>query len=171
MIMGFFQAATFALLLFFLGASSVDARADEVFEYAAISTGSRIRLEATEGRIVIDNHSVMTVEKCEVASGFICLSDESGRFALAFPVEPISEKSKWEYKGLKFRVSRKINRKILGKRYSGFHIFSRQRGDNYWYFFSPEDGLLAFGMKGKSGLESTFILEGNCGFAAARKCT
>lgn len=58
---------------------------------------------------------------------------------------------------------------MLGKRYSAFIVKSQVSGDNYWYLYSPIDGLLAFGLANESKT-STFVLEGRCGFGATKDC-
>jgi hypothetical protein len=55
--------------------------------------------------------------------------------------------------------------------YAGFLVERPEGDDVYWYLFSPSDGLLAFGLRGKA-VASSFFLEGRCGFAAAgMQCT
>ncbi|CAN7629475.1 hypothetical protein LJR164_004666 [Phenylobacterium sp. LjRoot164] len=139
----------------------------EGYKYVSISSGSTIRLNTTDMKIVIDEHSVLAASGCVKKTGLQCIASDGGSFV--FPAREIAEKMTWEFNGQKFSVSRKVRGQMLGVKYSGFIVQSRQGSEDYWYLISPEKGMLAFGAIAKSNT-STFVLEGRCGFAAAYDC-
>lgn len=152
----------FALIISLISSLLLTSHAGN-YKYIAIESGSTIRLDTTEMKIIIDEHSVIAASNCNQKKEYQCLVSEGGAFV--FPRGRISEKMTWEFNGQEFRVVRKVQGQLFGDKYSGFIVQSHKGDDHYWYLLSPPDGLLAFGATGKSNT-STFILEGRCGFAA-----
>lgn len=139
----------------------------EYYRYTSPFPRSTIALDIGKSQIVIDDHSILGGTVCPLSSAFQCFSGPNSLFV--FPRRKVSVQSSWEFGGQKFNVQRKMTGQILGRQYSAFLVKSQVNDDNYWYLYSPIDGLLAFGLANKSET-STFILEGRCGFASKRNC-
>jgi hypothetical protein len=135
----------------------------EKFKYTSLSSGSTIELYVNKPRIVFDGHSVVGGNSCEDRPEYYCLVGGDAFFV--FPKRISSERSSWEYKGQTFKTEKRVFGELFGRKYSAFLIFRQDEAENYWYIYSPRDGLIAFGLLGKSA-NSTFLIDGRCGFGA-----
>lgn len=162
------KSAAFIYVLLALGnVSSTIALAQpagvEVAKYVSLPSGSTIELDVKKSRIVIDGHTVVGANACIGKPEYNCLVGRD--IVFVFPKKIPSEQAIWEYQGQKFKVQRKVNGKVLDRKYSGLLISRESEMDDYWYIYSPRDGLIAFGLAGKSA-SSAFFIEGRCGFGA-----
>ena len=158
----------FVLILWLISGLSLADQEAGIYKYVHIASGSTIRLDVNEMKIILDGHSVLAVSDCVQKTGYRCLVSEGGSFV--FPTGQLAKQMTWEFNGQEFNVVRKVSGQLFGRNYSGFIVHSRLGDDNYWYLFSPLNGLLAFGALGELNTSSTFILEGECGFAAQNGC-
>jgi hypothetical protein len=153
--------ALFALSVFF--SVGVTAQPAETAKYVSLPSGSTIELDVKKSRIVFDAHTVVGANACVGKPEYNCLV--GGDAIFVFPKRMPSKKTAWEYQGKNFKVQKKVEGQILGRKYSGFLITRPSEKDGYWYIYSPRDGLVAFGLAGQSA-NSTFLIEGRCGFGA-----
>ena len=149
------------------GSNAFSMENDEIYDYIELASGMSLRLDAKKMEIIMGRHSVVDARNCADKPQYKCIIGGGGYFI--FPINKISEDMMWEYEGKYFRVTRKINRQIFGKKYITYVIRRKEGDDNYWYLFSQENGLLAFGEMDRSAI-STFVLQGKCGFASSSRC-
>jgi len=160
------KTIVFVLLIAF-NASQAFAKNDVgVYTYTELTAGFMMQLNTIE-MTISNGHNVISVKDCKDKLGYKCMVAKGPFFI--FPTSNISVGMGWEHEGQRFNVVRKVDRQILGKKYAVFIIEQKDGDDTYWYLFSREVGLLAFGVK-NSKLTSTFILNERCGFAASNRC-
>jgi hypothetical protein len=162
------KRSLFLLVVVIIGISNLaSATQENVYTYVSLATGTSMRLDENSHRIILDQHSVIGTTDCPQNVDFKCLLIDK-EVVFVFPTGPIDSGKSWRYENATFKVIKKLNSQVLGEKYSTF-LVQRQWSKGEWYLFSPINGLLAFGVQTEE-FNSTFILEGRCGFAATQTC-
>ena len=155
----------FAILFYASGLSAKNRI--EIYRYTDPVRGGEISLDVEKMQIVIDRHAILDAKECKYKYKYKCMIAPGGNFI--FPTSAIRKNMNYKYSKSQFKVTKEVRYKILGKIYPAFLIQSQENGCNYWYLFSNEFGLLAFG-KLINGGASVFILQNKCGFASPYDC-
>jgi len=163
------RPALWILVLFWSLLVDSPARAlDSVsFEYEEIESG-RVAMIDVSGAVFSNQDIEKEIYICPESSGYHCML---GGLPFAIPryLQPLSPPDKWSIRGYEFHHAGIEKREVLGIALSLHRIEFSDPGGTVWYLYSPERGLVFFGVR-SNGVTSTYALRSACGFAADSNC-
>jgi len=140
--------------------------AGSIAEYVNVADPKTyITLETQPDRFVLIDVASNAII-CSPKDKFICF--ETAGFQFAVPYD-LSDSATWTFKGINYKVSKKLKSPIMGKD-GPFWLIEQSGEHTLWFVYSKISGLIMLGGLGQPG-GAIFMLVQSCGFGASVNCS